>query len=171
VVCSPMRWPAAPGGGPSVDLLVLMDPVWLVYPRRLRLLRTIIKRVGKLTRLVSDEELKLFLQLRHAYRFPRHVYSYARYAQYGKSKADWLFGRRDYSGIYDWIALGYQPTSLYPGKTTFFWTKLSRSRWMATVGGIRANRNPHPLRPSYDQLERASSRPGATVARGTGPGT
>ncbi len=118
--------------GQEVELLVLMDPVWLVYPRRLRMLRTMTNGVRNVAGLDSSAELDRFLQLRHAYRIPRHVYSYARYGDYRRSR-DWRFGRQDYPGIYDWIALGYKPASLYPGKVTFFWTSTQpfRSGWQA----------------------------------------
>jgi hypothetical protein len=29
--------------------------------------------------------------------------------------------RQSYSRVFDWVALGYAPSSLYTGKITFFW--------------------------------------------------
>ncbi len=109
--------------GQMVDLLILMDPVELVYPDHLRLLHSIIRHVSNLLRLGQDKQLDWFLRMRHIYRFPRHTYRYLRYSHYQKSKQSWRWGRQDYPGIYDWIALGYSPLDLYPGKITFFWSK------------------------------------------------
>jgi amino acid adenylation domain-containing protein len=38
---------------------------------------------------------------------------------------------QSYSDIFDWVALGYKPPTLYPGKITFFWTsgEPSHSGW------------------------------------------
>jgi hypothetical protein len=108
--------------GQTVDLLVLMDPVELIYPVHLRLLHSVIGRFGNLVRLGQDKQLNWFLCLRHVYRFPRHVYRYLRYPLYRRSKESWRWGRLDYPGVYDWIALSYAPPDLYPGKVTFFWS-------------------------------------------------
>lgn len=108
--------------GQRVDLLVLMDPVELVYPTHLRLLHGVISRIGNLLRVGQDKQLDWFLRLRHMYKFPRQLKSCLRHPHYRRSKDFWRWGRYDYPGIYDWIALGYTPTSLYPGKITFFWS-------------------------------------------------
>lgn len=108
--------------GQVVDLLVLMDPVELVYPAHLRLLHGGISHVSKVMQLGQDKQLDWFLRLRHIWKFPRHMYSYMRYSHYRRSRESWRWGRQDYPGIYDWIALSYAPHNLYPGKITFFWS-------------------------------------------------
>jgi surfactin family lipopeptide synthetase A len=158
--------------GQRVDLLVLIDPDQLVYPANLRLLHTLISRVGDLLGLGRDKQLDWFvrlrrtyrygfLPLRHVYRYLRHAYRYLRYSSYRKLKdservsyfdikkytepllgtteksapgyrpdetdatfprVDWENLRRDYLDMYNWVALGYRPPDLYPGKITFFWT-------------------------------------------------
>src|SRR5207244_2286576 len=110
------------GEGQKVDLLVLMDPVYLVYPRRLRWIRAVIARTGNLTRLPEDMQLKLYLTLRQAYRRTAHMYSYLRDGDYRQTSAFFGFAREDYPGIYDWSAMEYKPGTLYPGKVTFFWS-------------------------------------------------
>src|SRR2546421_10220943 len=55
--------------GQRVDLLVLMDPGFLVYPARLRLLRTLMSRVGDLLGLGRDKQLDWFLRLQRTYRY------------------------------------------------------------------------------------------------------
>ncbi len=96
--------------GQRVDLLVLMDPVTLVYPARLRLLRSAISRFGDLIRLGRDKQLDWFLRLehiysygflclQHVYRHLRHVYRYLRYSRYRKLKASersFYFGVKKY---------------------------------------------------------------------------
>jgi hypothetical protein len=164
--------------GQAVDMLVLMDPVTLVYPTRLRLLHGAIIRMSDLVRLGRDKQLDWFLRLRHIYRYGflclrhvkrylRHMYRYLRYTRYRKlknserlsyfgvkkftqtlletpeqigpglsrSKEDFTLPRldaktlrQDYPGTYDWVALGYLPPGLYPGKITFFWTSGERFR-------------------------------------------
>jgi hypothetical protein len=132
--------------GQVVDLLVLMDPDDLVYPARLRRLRNVICRLGGLLRLGPDKQLDWFLRL-------RHVNKYLRYADYRKSmdaersasvtpserghrrnKVDVALSRlatlfppvaflRQYIFIFNWVATGYAPPSLYPGKIVFFWNR------------------------------------------------
>lgn len=106
----------------EVELLLLMDPVELVYPTHLRLLHGVISRIGNLLRAGQDKQLDWFLRLRHMYKFPRQLYSCLRHPHFRRSQDFWRWGRYDYPGVYDWIALGYLPTSLYPGKIIFFWS-------------------------------------------------
>jgi Thioesterase domain len=115
----------------EVDLLLLMDPVELVYPTHLRLLYAVISGIGNLLRIGQDKQLDWFLRLRHVYKFPHQLKRCVRNPQYWRSKDFWRWGRYDYPGVYDWIALGYTPTSLYPGKITFFWsiTEPFRKGW------------------------------------------
>jgi pimeloyl-[acyl-carrier protein] synthase len=116
-----------------VELVVLMDPVDLVYPRRLRALHGTVSRAGKLLRLGKDSQLDWLLRLRHLAASPRHVYRYLRYPAYRRDRASWRFGRGDYPGVYDWIAMGYRPADLYPGKIVFLWsvTQPFRRGWSA----------------------------------------
>src|SRR5215469_4642198 len=51
----------------EVDLLLLMDPVELVYPTHLRLLHAVISGTGNLLRIGQDKQLDWFLRLRHLY--------------------------------------------------------------------------------------------------------
>jgi len=43
-------------------------------------------------------------------------------------RVDWENLRQDYLDMYNWVALGYRPPDLYPGKITFFWTSGERYR-------------------------------------------
>jgi surfactin family lipopeptide synthetase A len=54
--------------GQTVDLLVLMDPMYLGSGTRLRLLRVVIDHVGNLIGLGMDKQLDLFLCLLYVYR-------------------------------------------------------------------------------------------------------
>ncbi|MBJ7600965.1 MAG: hypothetical protein JF922_23210 [Candidatus Dormibacteraeota bacterium] len=105
--------------GEEADLLILMDPVWLVCPRRLRLLRTMIAGVGRLARHDASDQLDRFLQLRHVYRFHVTCTRTVATASTESRKTGALDARtvRAYT-----TAVGDQPTSPYPGKVTFFWT-------------------------------------------------
>ena len=120
----------------TVDLLVLMDPGTTIAMDSAasaldRLSRIAISHFGKLVRLSQDKQLDWFIRLRHMYKFPRQLKTCLRHPHYRRSKDFWRFGRQDYLGIYDWIALGYTPTSLNPGKITFFWliTEPFRRGW------------------------------------------
>ena len=137
--------------GQRVDLLILMDPMGLVYPAEHRLARAVIRRIGGLMGLGEDKQLNGYILL-------RHIYHYLRYSHYRRSKDSQPWGadkrfergrgdgkvgfallkldaifptvealRQDYSAIYDWAAMRYVPQSLYPGKITFFWD--SREPW------------------------------------------
>lgn len=108
--------------GQQVDQLLLMDPVYLRYPARLRLVRAAISRLGEPLRLGQDKQLEFYLLLRQTYRYLRHLWAYLRSPDYRRSTRFADFGREDYPGIYDWTAMEYRPTSLYPGKITFFWS-------------------------------------------------
>jgi thioesterase domain-containing protein len=131
--------------GQMVDLLVLMDPMGLVYPVEHRLAHAVLSRTGSLVGLGEDKQLNGYILL-------RHIYHYLRLSHYRRSEdarpwgADKRFERgsgdgkvgfallsfdaifppvealrRDYSAVYDWAAMSYLPQSLYPGKITFFW--------------------------------------------------
>jgi thioesterase domain-containing protein len=131
--------------GQKLDLLVLMDPMGLVYPARSRLSRAVISLLGKLIRRSQEKQVNWYILL-------RHVYNYLRFSHYRRSeearpwrtdkqiklgrrreKASFALSklnsifptvealRQDYPAIYDWAAMRYEPPSLYPGKITFFW--------------------------------------------------
>ena len=159
--------------GQAVDLLVLMDPGFLVYPTSFRVFRDLMSRFGDVVGLRQDKQLDWYLRLRYTYRYVRHAYRYLRYARYRKLKdserlpyfdakkftephlgtpdqcepgyrpgegdiafprfdeATWKNLRQNYFDIFDWVALGYKPSDLYPGKITCFWTSGEpfRSGW------------------------------------------
>ncbi len=133
--------------GQKVDLLVLMDPMGLVYPVHNRLASGVINRIGELMRLGEDKQLNGYLLLKHLYnylRLPnyRRLEDPERWRWWGGEKVeprrkhnkvgfelprlDALFPRvevlrQDYPAVYDWIAMCYTPPNLYPGKITLFW--------------------------------------------------
>jgi thioesterase domain-containing protein len=125
--------------GQKLDLLVLMDPMGLIYPARHRIAAGAMRWFGKLLRLSEQKQLYGYILL-------RHIHSYLSSSDYRKSKAIWPFKARngeskpesvwsrllallppieailqDYAAIYDWSAMLYKPPDLYPGKITFFW--------------------------------------------------
>lgn len=133
--------------GQRVDLLVLMDPWWLVFPTRHRLASGVINHIGELLRLGQDKQINAYVLLRHLYSYLRSpVYrsleGYERFRWRGDEEVDLkrdqnkvssrlprldaLFPRvevlrQDYPAVYDWIAMRYTLPGLYPGKITFFW--------------------------------------------------
>lgn len=142
--------------GQRVDLLVLMDPMGLVYPARHRLASGIINLVGELLRLGQDKQLNGYVLLRHLYSYLRSpcyrkLEGYERFrwlsgeevesgrkhnkVSFGLTRLNALFPRvevlrQDYPATYDWIAMRYTPPALYPGKITFFWD--SEQPWRRT---------------------------------------
>jgi hypothetical protein len=108
--------------GQEVRELVLMDPVYLQYPARLRFVRGTIRRLGTSLGVGESKQVELYLWLRQGYRWLRHVFSYARSSDYRRSNGFAGLGREDYPGLYDWSAMGYRPPDLYPGRITFFWS-------------------------------------------------
>ncbi len=117
--------------GQKLDQLVLIDPVYLRYPARLRFVRALIARLGKLLGLGQDKQLQIYLWLRQAYRYAGHLRAYLRSPEYRLSNGLTDFEREDYPGIYDWTAMAHRPTNLYPGKITFLWsvTQPFRKGW------------------------------------------
>ena len=118
--------------GQKVDLLLLMGPA---QPGYLGVLRMAINRVGRLIGLNGEKQANCFLGLRHAL---RHLYRYlhssndtrlldfAQLLQVDPRLAR-MFPpvealRKDYVGIFTWLAADYTPDS-YPGKITFFWAR------------------------------------------------
>jgi len=125
--------------GQAVDLLVLMDPVTLVYPTHQRIFRHAISGFGDLIRLSKDKQFDLYLRLKQGL---KHGYHYLRSSHYRRSKGDRVPTakalRVDYPTIFDWLALDYAPSSLYPGKITLFWP------------------DSHPFRKGWRKVEKAN---------------
>jgi len=132
--------------GQLVDLLVLMDPLPLVYPRTQRLYRAAFSRLGDLLRLGMQRQLETYLRLKHLL---RRLYRNAWYRLYkGEPDPEQLsFATllHDYPRLFDWIALGYAPPTPYPGKITFFWAGRGgeardfRRGWRHVEQGITGN--------------------------------
>jgi len=144
--------------GQKVDLLVLMNPMALIYPISYRLVHGALSRFSKLMRLSQDKQLDWYIRLRCAHIYLLHVKDYLRIhyrrleASLGmgtaeqkelarkRDKADFAFPRlrsfipraealrQDYESVFTWLTLRYKPSSLYPGKITFFW---SSSDWFS----------------------------------------
>lgn len=116
----------------AVDLLVLMDPVTLVYPLHQRVFRHTISRFGNLLRLSRDKQFDLYLCLKQGL---KQAYGYLQFSHYWSSNDSRVPTaqdlRHDYPTIFDWLALDYAPQSLHPGKITFFWpsTETYRKGW------------------------------------------
>ncbi len=118
--------------GEKVDLLVLLDPVTLIYPLHLRLFRHAISHFGSLIRISQDKQFDLYLRLKQEL---KHRFNYLRSSHYRRSKDAYVSTakvlRQDYPTIFDWLAMEYAPSSLYPGKVTIFWpsTETFRKGW------------------------------------------
>jgi amino acid adenylation domain-containing protein len=135
--------------GQTVDLLVLMDSD---PPSPWKWTRRIIIGLGNLLRLGQEKQVDWFLSYRYL-RLSFHYWrlsklKHMRTTEQGKSKIEQSTVeaetpeldiviprnevlRKDWLGIYHWVASGYVPHS-YPGKITFFWTAeepLRRERW------------------------------------------
>jgi hypothetical protein len=131
--------------GQKLDLLVLMDPMGLVYPAHNRLSRAFISLLGKLSRSGEEKQVNWYILLRHWYNSLRFS-NYRRTEDARPWRTDKGPGgrrdktglahtklasifptaaalRQDYSAIYDWAAMRYEPSGLYPGKITFFWDR------------------------------------------------
>jgi thioesterase domain-containing protein len=151
--------------GQAVDLLVLMDPVplYYTYPLYYRLLRHGIARIGGSFGLGPDKQLDWFIRIRHllretynTLRNPLHMKSKSVVQpengeqiepKHRHEKASFVLSwlksmiltdeaiHQDYVGIFEWLAMDYRPSSIYPGKITFFWPgeKLSHARWWRDV--------------------------------------
>jgi hypothetical protein len=78
--------------GQTVDLLVLMDAMYLGYRARRILIRKVINRLGDLMGLGPDKQLDWFLRLLYVckplslMRYPRHLYNRLRYARRARSQ-------------------------------------------------------------------------------------
>src|SRR5437764_1506996 len=138
--------------GQRVDLLVLMNPMALVYPWRYKVLPAALKLLGKLLQLGEDKQIDWYTRLRRANIYRIHVVDYLRF-HYRRLKASLRLAsteqvelahkaektgiafprlssyiprgeglRQDYESVFTWLTLKYKPSTLYPGKITFFWS-------------------------------------------------
>jgi thioesterase domain-containing protein len=135
--------------GQAVDLLVLVDPMPLPQGYRLwyRVLRSAIRRGGDLMRLSPEQQVARFVRLRHLVR-----YLYSSLRGHGCDEVDFPVPgltallpadealHHDYPALFDWTALAYRPSSVYPGKITFFWPadKPGHARWWRPVAEATA---------------------------------
>ncbi|SRR6266568_31768 len=74
--------------GQRVDLLVLMDPMGLVYPLHNRLANGLVTLFGSLMRLDQEKQLNLYVLQRHMYHYLQHLYRYLRYPHYRRLKTE-----------------------------------------------------------------------------------
>lgn len=126
--------------GQVLDLLVLMDPEFLVYPISFRWYRSSFNQLGKLLRINQVKQLDWYLRLKHLFRLVR-----TRLLRRNDPDGHLSFAslNQDYARLFDWIAAKYAPSSLYRGKITFFWTigdneeRASRKSWRK----VEANSN------------------------------
>jgi len=138
--------------GQRVDLLVLMNPMALVYPWRYKVLPAALNLLGKLLQLGEDKQIDWYTRLRRANIYRIHVVDYLRF-HYRRLKASLRLAsteqvelahkaektgiafprlssyiprgeglRQDYESVFTWLTLKYKPSTLYPGKITFFWS-------------------------------------------------
>ncbi len=104
--------------GQAVDLLVLLDPAFLVYPITYRMYRAALERVGSLLRIGQKKQLAWSFRLKHLFR----SLSYTLRRREDPDPLTQSELLQNYPRLFDWIASGYRPRSLYDGKVTFFWT-------------------------------------------------
>ena len=121
--------------GQRVDLLVLIEPNPAPRPAGyLKMVRAVISRLGDLIRLGQDKHLDLFLRLRHA---ARHIYRSVHSPNDSRVEDFWQLLaleprlaamlppvealRKDFIGIFTWLASGYMSDYDHPGKITFIW--------------------------------------------------
>ncbi|HEV2473007.1 MAG TPA: thioesterase domain-containing protein [Ktedonobacteraceae bacterium] len=141
--------------GQQVDLLVLMNSMALVYPRRYHMTRHALVLLGKLLRSGEEKQIDWYVRIRRARLYFLHVKDYFRIRirklqaalhlgtaeqieRWGQRSvtfprpSEWLPKagtlRQDYESVFTWLTLGYKPPRLYPGKITFFW---SSADWSA----------------------------------------
>lgn len=105
--------------GQAVDLLVLMDPEYCVYPASFRLYRGVFNMAGRLLRLNQKKQLEWYLGLKYVSRSLR--FKILRKKDFEELPSSELL--QNYPRLFDWVALGYAPSSIYAGKITFFWTE------------------------------------------------
>jgi hypothetical protein len=155
--------------GQKVDLLVLMDADG-PHPFYRRLIRSVVSHFCNLMRLSKEKQVNLFLLVQHTIRYLRFSHYRLRFKDYKRSENSEQLGnieqgkfkrskvdfalprldplvprsevlRQDWPSVYEWIAYGYVPRKLYPGKITFFWDSVDawRSVWWRKVIEAKAN--------------------------------
>jgi amino acid adenylation domain-containing protein len=105
--------------GQVLDLLVILDPPPLVIPFNWRWDRIAYDRLGRMLRLSEEKRLDWYLRLKHLGRT-------LRYKLLRREDLEHLAFSdlsQSYPRLFDWIATGYRPLTLYDGKVTFFWTE------------------------------------------------
>jgi len=105
--------------GQVLDLLVLLDSPPLVIPFNWRWDRVACDRLGKLLRLSEEKRLDWYLRFKHIGRTLR----YKLLRREGLEHLAFRDLSQSYPRLFDWIATGYRPPTLYDGKVTFFWTE------------------------------------------------
>jgi hypothetical protein len=65
--------------GQKVDLLVLMDPFYLGYLTRRKVLRKVVSRLGNLAGLDQDKQLDWFLRMLYVYKPLQYMYQHLQY--------------------------------------------------------------------------------------------
>ncbi len=145
--------------GQKVDLLILMDPMNLVPPVRLKLLHHVVRSIVSLLPLGPKKQLNCFLRLRHVNKY-LHYPTYRQWKEFEQTKVavqnkwsrrgikgGWLLSQLEmlfppieilykYPFIIEWIAMDYAPASQYPGKITFFWHQeelLDQVAWQQVI--------------------------------------
>lgn len=141
--------------GQKVDLLALMNSMALVYPFRYRIVRTALVFLGKLLHTGEEKQIDWYVRLRRTRLYLLRLKDFFRIrtrklqASLGLGSAEQIERwskrsatfppfrpsiprkgelRQDYEGVFTWLTLGYTPSTLYPGKLTFFW---SSADWIA----------------------------------------
>jgi thioesterase domain-containing protein len=106
--------------GEKVDFLLLMDTAPLTYPVRHRIYYRVFRTASDLLHIGPEKQLNTYLYLKHILRYIRYRV-FLRKPDPMPLKFKEL--RQDYERLYDWVALGYKPKTIYQGKIIFFWTR------------------------------------------------
>ncbi len=129
--------------GEKVDLLVLID--FSYTPTRARYTHKLLRQVGTLLGMGEEQQLNLFLRLRHLYKhFQLSRQQKIQDFEHLK-RVDERFHRLlppvavlrlDYVGMFTWVAANYQPSG-YRGKLTFLWDSEDGSTQEAGLSLVR----------------------------------
>ena len=136
--------------GEKVDLLVLID--FSYTSTRARYTHKLLRRVGSLLGMHEEQQLNLFLRLRHLYKHfqPSHQQKIQDFEHL--KRVDERFKRLlppvevlrlDYVGMFTWVAASYQPSG-YRGKLTFLWDSEDSSTQeagLSLVGGVELEKH------------------------------
>lgn len=103
--------------GENVDLLLLLEPG--IGPLLMTISGKFLHRFGEMIRLRPDQQMDVFLRIRHAYRFLfRPVYR----KQQSLLPAAAIL-RKDWIGVFVWIFSATKRPLLYPGRAIYFWAQ------------------------------------------------